>query len=118
MRYLAGLAILALFNTLGAVLAESCKLPLPGALVGLILLLVVLLTAGRGWLTTVGRVAEPLISHLSLLFIAPTIAAFYLSQSLQSQLPVIVAILFISTAAAMALLALLIRWLTERRPEP
>lgn len=113
MRVLFGLIALVAFNTLGGWLASSWQLPLPGALVGLILLLAVLLTVGRSWQAPLGRVAEPLIAHLSLLFIAPTIGAFYLSQHLNEQLPLIVAILFISTSIAIALLTLLVRWLTR-----
>ena len=113
LRILFGLIALVAFNTFGGWLASSWQLPLPGALIGLIVLLAVLLTVGRSWQAPLGRVAEPLIAHLSLLFIAPTIGAFYLSQHLNEQLPLIVAILFISTSVAIALLTLLVRWLTR-----
>lgn len=112
-KYLIGTALLLLFNLLGNTTAQHWQLPLPGALIGLLLLLTALLTVARGWQRRIAPVAEPLIAHLSLLFIAPTIGAFYLTPALQSQLPMVVAVLFISTGAAMAVLIALLRWIVR-----
>jgi holin-like protein len=116
-RVAAGLALLLLFNFAGQVVAHHWRLPLPGALIGMVLLLAALLTVGRGWQNTVGAAAEPLIAHLSLFFIAPTLGAFYLADSLQAQLLPLFFVLFAGTALAMALLALLVRALAGRGPQ-
>ncbi len=114
LRIPAGLAVLLLFNFVGQLVAHHWQLPLPGALIGMVLLLVALLTVGRSWQTTVGAAAEPLIAHLSLFFIAPTLGAFYLADSLQAQLLPLFFVLLAGTALAMALLALLVRALASR----
>lgn len=118
LRVTAGLALLVLFNFVGQLAAHHWQLPFPGALIGMVLLLVVLLTVGRRLHTCVGAAAEPLIAHLSLFFVAPTLGAFYLADALRAQLLPLLATLVVGTALAMALLALLVRPLTRDGREP
>lgn len=67
MQALQGLAILLLLQSAGEVLARLLKLPFPGPVVGLVLLLAALRAE---WVRErVGGVARFLLQHLSLLFI-------------------------------------------------
>jgi holin-like protein len=71
MDMLRGLAVLLLCQSAGEVLARLTGLPLPGPVLGLLLLWGALSLPMLGpWLRTpVAAVAEPLLSHLSLLFV-------------------------------------------------
>ncbi|MCB2029309.1 MAG: CidA/LrgA family protein, partial [Rhodoferax sp.] len=67
MPLLTGLAWLLLCQTAGELLARLLQLPLPGPVLGMLLLLVAL-----RWpqvRTPVGAVADALLAHLSLLFV-------------------------------------------------
>ena len=67
MPALTGLALLLLCQSAGEVLARGLHLPLPGPVLGLLLLWALLaLQAVRA---PVAAVAEPLLAHLSLLFV-------------------------------------------------
>lgn len=67
MPALTGLALLLLCQSAGEVLARGLHLPLPGPVLGLLLLWALLaLPAVRA---PVAAVAEPLLAHLSLLFV-------------------------------------------------
>jgi holin-like protein len=67
MPALTGLALLLLCQSAGEVLARGLQLPLPGPVLGLLLLWALLaLPAVRA---PVAAVAEPLLAHLSLLFV-------------------------------------------------
>lgn len=67
MHALTGLALLLLCQSAGELLARGLHLPLPGPVLGLLLLWALLAwPAVRG---PVAAVAEPLLAHLSLLFV-------------------------------------------------
>ena len=112
MNGLTGLAWLLAFQSLGELLARGLGLPLPGPVIGMVLLLPAL-----GW----ARVREPvsscaqfLLSHLSLLFIPVGVGVMtHLSLLSQYGLRMLV-VLVLSTLAGLAVTALTLHWLRER----
>ncbi len=67
MNLLRGLALLLLCQSAGEALARLAHVPLPGPVIGLLLLF--LLLRVRASHTPVAAAAEPLLAHLSLLFV-------------------------------------------------
>ncbi|MBB6674425.1 CidA/LrgA family protein [Cohnella nanjingensis] len=104
-----GFAILLLFNLAGLAGHQLLHIPLPGNVLGMLLLLLSLLA---GWvkLAWIEASAQFLLKHM-LIFFAPTIVGVivYFGQIGQQWLP-IVANLFVSTAIVLALTG----WVTAK----
>jgi putative effector of murein hydrolase LrgA (UPF0299 family) len=112
MPFLTGLAWLLLCQSAGELLARLLQLPLPGPVVGMLLLLVAL-----RWpqvRTPVGAVADALLAHLSLLFV-PVGVGVMTHMGLLSQygLRMLVAIV-VSTWIGLAVTAIVLRTLLRR----
>jgi holin-like protein len=107
MDSLYGFALLLLCQSAGEALSRLAQLPLPGPVVGLLLLWVLLnLPALR---TPVAAVAEPLLSHLSLLFV-PVGVGVVAHLGLVGQFGGrMLAAIVLSTWAGMAVAALVLR---------
>ncbi len=112
MTALRGLAILLMLQAAGEGLAPLLRLPIPGPVVGLILLLVALqFPALRG---PVGAIAELLLAHLSLLFVPVGVGVIvHLDLVSRYGLQLLVAIVG-STWIGMAVTALVLRALLQR----
>jgi len=112
MPFLTGLAWLLLCQTAGELLARLWQLPLPGPVVGMLLLLLAL-----RWpqvRTPVGAVADALLAHLSLLFVPVGVGVMtHLGLLSQYGLRMLVAIV-LSTWVGLAVTALVLRWLLRR----
>lgn len=116
MNGLTGLAWLLAFQSLGELLVRALGLPLPGPVIGMVLLLL-----GLRW----ARVREPvascaqfLLSHLSLLFIPVGVGVMtHLSLLSQYGLRMLV-VLVLSTLAGLAVTALTLHWLRPRPGAP
>lgn len=113
MNGLRGLAWLLMFQSVGELLSRGLSLPLPGPVLGLVLLLVGLRFAlVRG---PVGECASFLLSHLSLLFIPVGVGVMthlaLLSQYGGRMLFVIV----LSTWIGLAVTALVLYWPDRRK---
>ena len=74
----------------------------------MLMLLLVLTVYGRP-LEFLDRASNQLIQHLSLMFIAPSVGAFFLSQQLYQQFPSLLVTILLSTLAAIIFMAVLIR---------
>lgn len=102
-----------LFQLAGELLAASLRLPLPGPVIGMVLLFLFFLLRGavpEG----IGRVGDGLLSHLSLLFV-PAGAGIMLHLSrLQAEALPIGAALVLSTLATIAATAAAMRLLSKR----
>jgi len=89
---LAALALLLGLQLLGTLVVDLAHLPVPGAVVGLFVLLVVG-ARFRGFAARVEPAANPLLKHLQLLFIPPGVGALtQLSTIAQSAAPLAVAV--------------------------
>lgn len=104
MHALRGLAWLLVFQSAGELLARGLKLPFPGPVVGMLLLLLALrFEAVRG---PVGTCADFLLSHLSLLFV-PVGVGVVTHLSLVSQFGFrMLAVIVVSTLVGLAVTAL------------
>lgn len=107
-----GIAALFIFQLLGELLVHWLHLPVPGPLIGMLLLFVALL--GRGGLPDGLRdTAAQLLRHLMLLFIpAVTGVMMYFERVRQEWLPFIVAGIA-GAAFTMIVTALTLRWMIK-----
>jgi len=108
-------AILLVFQTVGEVISFALHLPVPGPVIGMLMLF--------GWLVFDNRLlpviqnsANELLKHLSLLFVPAGVGIMVHASRIESEwLPIIVA-LVISTWVAIAVTALVTRALMRKPP--
>jgi holin-like protein len=111
--FLTGVTWLLVFQFAGEAIVRLAALPLPGPVVGMALLFAALVTRGRVP-DALGAAADGLAKHLSLLFVPAGVGVMmYVRQLADEWLPIAVA-LFVSTVLAIAVAALVFRWLAGR----
>jgi holin-like protein len=111
---LAGFTVLLLFQLIGEVLVRSLGLPIPGPVVGMVLLFSALRLRKRVP-SSVRDASQGLLRHLSLLFVPAGVGVtLHFARIAQEWLAIAVA-LFVSTILAVALTAWTMRLLVERR---
>ena len=114
MNALRGMAWLLIFQSAGELLARGLGLPLPGPVIGMVLLLVALRWPAVQ--TPVAICAEFLLSHLSLLFV-PVGVGVMTHLSLVSQYGVrMLAVVVLSTLAGLGVTVLSLHLLRDRQP--
>ena len=106
------LTLLLVFQLAGEIAARAAGLPLPGPVVGIVLML--------GWLAykgnvdaDTGKVAGTLLEHLSLLFVPAGVGVVLHLDVIAAEWPAILAALFVSTFAAILAAAATMRWLAQ-----
>lgn len=109
MRALEGLALLLLLQSAGELLARVLRLPFPGPVMGLLLLLLAL--NRRAVQHRVGAVAEFLLAHLSLLFVPVGVGVMTHLELLQQYGLRLLVVLVTSTWVALVVTAALLRML-------
>ena len=115
MQALRGLAFLLLLQALGEAFARGFSLPLPGPVLGLVLLLAALRVPALR--APVAAAAEALLTHLSLLFVPVGVGVVtHLAVLSQYGLKLLLAIV-LSTWVGMAVTALVLRALLARSPD-
>jgi len=116
MNPLRGMMWLLIFQSAGELLGRGLALPLPGPVIGMVLLLLAL-----RWPAVqepVGACAEFLLSHLSLLFV-PVGVGVMTHLSLVSQYGIrMLAVVVLSTVAGLAMTVLTLHLLRDRGHEP
>lgn len=117
MSFLFGITFVFIMQIAGEVLARLTSLPLPGPLIGMLLLLVALIAYGRVP-TGVGEACHYLLRHLMLLFI-PLIAGIMLHfDSMQREwLPFLLACIG-GVALTIVVTALTFSWMVKRGGAP
>ena len=114
MNALRGMAWLLIFQSAGELLARGLGLPLPGPVIGMVLLLVALRWPAVQ--TPVAICAEFLLSHLSLLFV-PVGVGVMTHLSLVSQYGArMLAVVVLSTLAGLGVTVLSLHLLRDRQP--
>ncbi|MEX3933755.1 CidA/LrgA family protein [Paraburkholderia phymatum] len=107
-------ATLIAFQGIGELLARILRVPVPGPVIGMVLLTAVLATA-----PSVGhRLEKPalgLLNHLSLLFIPAGVGVVGLSGALNGQLIAILLAIVVSTALSVAVTGIVTCALLQRR---
>ncbi len=115
MPILIGLAWLLVCQSAGELLARLLRLPLPGPVIGMLLLLFVL--AWPRVREPVAAVADALLAHLSLLFVPVGVGVMtHLALLSQYGMRMLVAIV-VSTWIGLAVTALVLRALLRRAPD-
>jgi holin-like protein len=111
------LTVLVLCQLAGEVLARAAHLPIPGAVLGLLLLLAILIARG-GPDREMKATAGSLLSNMTLLFVPAGVAIITELDALRRNwLPVTVA-LVVSTVLGMATTALVMQGLSRRARAP
>ena len=114
MQALRGITWLLLLQSIGEVISRGLRLPLPGPVVGMLLLLVAL----RWPLVqeSVGAVAAFLLQHLSLLFVPVGVGVMTHLDVLGTYGVRIAVVIVLSTWASLAVTALVLRALLRDEP--
>lgn len=111
-------ALLLLCQLAGEILSRGFGLPMPGPVVGLLLLFaglvvaqrVTALTAGTITDTALGRATGGLLQHLSVLFVPAGVGVIDHLGLLNTYGPVLFLALLVSTALSLAITALVFTW--------
>ncbi len=111
---IAGLTTLLLFQCVGEVLVRALKLPFPGPVLGMLLLLIALLVRGRALPPGLREAGHGVLRHLSLLFLPAGVGVMLYYRSLTASPLPMFAVLVVSTVATIAATALVVSWLSRR----
>jgi len=106
------LALLLSCQLVGEVLSLTLGLPIPGPVIGMLLLFIGLLIK-RGVPQGLSRVAEGLLEHLSLLFVPAGVGVMLHASLLAEQWAALTVALVISTALTLVVSAWVMRWLVR-----
>ncbi|SNT13962.1 holin-like protein [Noviherbaspirillum humi] len=106
------LTILLVFQTLGESLAYLLQLPIPGPVIGMVLLFGCLL-ARRGMAADLAPVSLELLKHLSLLFVPAGVGIMVHAQRVAAEWLPILAALVASTAVSIVVTALVVKGLQK-----
>ncbi|WP_233857310.1 CidA/LrgA family protein [Paraburkholderia sp. HD33-4] len=98
-------AILLGFQCLGELIAFITRVPVPGPVLGMVLLLC-LLSVKPSVVPAVEQVSRGLLNHLSLFFVPAGVGVMVFAEQLQSQLFAIALAIIVSTILSMAVAAL------------
>lgn len=110
MDFLIGITVLLCYQLVGEVLVLLSGIPVPGPVVGMVLLLITLLVRGEST-AALDSASTSLLSHLSLLFVPAGVGAMLHFQRIGSEwLPISVA-LVVSTLLTLVITALVMRTL-------
>lgn len=107
------LTILLCCQLLGEALAFATGLPIPGAVLGLVLLVLLLVVLGRAPGSLEGT-ANGLLQHLSLLFVPAGVGVMLHTARIEAEWPALLAALLVSTLLTMTVTALTMRWCARR----
>jgi holin-like protein len=111
---LSALATLLLFQCLGEALSILLHLPIPGPVIGLLLLFAYLLVRPEA-ASTIEPTALELLRHLSLLFVPAGVGIMVAADSVRGSVLAIVVALVVSTSLGIAVTALVTRALLRRQ---
>jgi holin-like protein len=113
MSFINGIAVLLWYQLFGTVIAMLLNLKIPGAVLGMFLLLLTLL-ALRKIPAALDVTASNLLKHLSLLFVPAGVGVVVHLQRIGSEWFAIVTTLFISTLVSMAVTAWVMQFTMRR----
>lgn len=106
------LATLLIFQIIGETAAHALALPIPGPVIGMVLLFMFLLLRNDA-APRLAPTAQGLLRHLSILFVPAGVGVMLHGQRIADEWLPIVAALIVSTVAAIMVTAWVIRWLQK-----
>ncbi|UYM17380.1 CidA/LrgA family protein [Endozoicomonas euniceicola] len=110
---LSGFVTLLLFTVAGEAISAMFNLPVPGAVTGLILLLIWLRVKG-GVSDNLQKVSQFCIHYMAVLFIPSAVAIFFMAELLSRQwLPLVLAT-FVATPVGIVVSGHFMQWLLRR----
>ncbi len=117
MHYLNGLTLLLIYQLVGEVSTLALRLPVPGPVLGMVLLFLTLVIRGRSS-TALDSGANALLSHLSLLFVPAGVGLMvHFDRIAQEWLPISVAVVLgtmITMASTAAIMQVSTKLLAKR----
>lgn len=105
-------ATLLVFQTLGEILAYAFSLPIPGPVIGMLLLFCYFLVK-QGAAEKLAPTTLEFLKHLSLLFIPAGVGIMVHAQRVAAEWLPIAAALVVSTAVSLVVTALVMKWLQK-----
>ncbi|HUH36714.1 MAG TPA: CidA/LrgA family protein [Spongiibacteraceae bacterium] len=111
-----GLAILLFCQWLGEVVKTALGLPLPGAVLGMLILLLALFALG-GPDDGLQKTSNQLIQYLALLFLPPAVGLFFLGPTFADQWLAMAGAIVLGTTLTLLFCGALLRWLTRSPPQ-
>lgn len=108
-----GLVVILIFQGLGEIISKVLGLPIPGPVIGLVLLLATLLIRGKID-PDLDLVASAFAQHLGLLFIPAAVGVVMFVPKLADHGLAIAAILIISVGLAVAVTSLCLKWFSKK----
>lgn len=110
---LQSLTVLLVFQLIGEVLVRALALPIPGPVIGLVLLFGVLTIRGTAP-APLTRTANGLLDYLSLLYVPAGVGIMVNFALIQNEWVAILLTLILSTTITVIITALVMRWLVRR----
>ena len=107
------MTLLLLLQLIGEIVAFAIGLPVPGPVIGLVLL-VLLLNLRRRPFGTLEQTCTSLLRHLSLLFVPAGVGVMLHGARIAAEWPAILLALVVSTWASMAVTAAVMSWAGAR----
>lgn len=114
---LKGLLVLLLFQGVGEVISHYSGIPIPGPVIGMILLFTALQLSTRTLPTGLGEAAHLMIRWLSLLFVPACVGFFFLTTTSTSQWLAIAGVVVLATLVTMVATSTLMNRLLAKQPE-
>ncbi|KEA65412.1 Antiholin-like protein LrgA [Marinobacterium lacunae] len=108
---LLGVVVLLGCQLLGELMVVALGLPVPGPVIGMLLLATVLLIIKRKVPDALRRVSENLLGHLALLFVPAGVGLMSHFHLLQREWLILLVTLVVSTAVTLAVTAWVLGWL-------
>jgi len=114
---LKGLMVLLLFQGVGEAISHYSGIPIPGPVIGMILLFTALQLSGRTLPTGLGEAAHLMIRWLSLLFVPACVGFFFLTTTSANQWLAIAGVIVLATLLTMVVTATLMTHLLAKQSE-
>lgn len=113
MPLILGMSVLLGCQFLGELVARGLVMPVPGPVIGMVILLIGLLVRGRVP-DSLRRTGEGLLRYLTLLFVPAGVGMMVHASLIRADLWAIVLTLVVSTAMTLAVTAKVMSWLARR----
>jgi holin-like protein len=115
LNMLRGLAILLLYQGIGEAITHFSSIPIPGPVIGMVLLFLTLTLSGYTMPQWLGHTGHFMIRWLPLMFVPACVGLFFLPDTQADQWPAIISVIVLSTLITIATTAVVMKRLL--RPE-